>query len=190
MILVRHGQSEFNLVFSAIKVDPGIADPALTEEGRRQARQAVAGLAHSGIRRLIVSPYTRTLQTAAIIAEALALPVTIDPLVRERAAFDCDIGTSPGELARRFPRFAFGHLADPWWHDHVTLGVDESEADIQARAEHFRAAMAASADWAHIAVITHWGFIRALTGKPALNGEMIRMDPTLKPGDNPGTATP
>ena len=36
MILVRHGQSEFNVIFGATRKDPGIVDPKLTEEGRRE----------------------------------------------------------------------------------------------------------------------------------------------------------
>ena len=37
--------------------------------------------------------------------------------------------------------------------------------------------MATAPDWRDIAVVTHWGFIRALTGRPLTNGEMIRVDP-------------
>ena len=32
MILIRHGESEFNVVFNKTRVDPGIPDPALTDE--------------------------------------------------------------------------------------------------------------------------------------------------------------
>src|SRR3954465_9723042 len=93
MILLRHGQSEFNLHFGATRRDPGIIDPRLTELGHRQAEEAAQQLMGQGIRRIIASPYTRTLQTARPIAAALALPVTIDPIVRERYAFACDVGT-------------------------------------------------------------------------------------------------
>ena len=48
MILVRHGQSEFNVVYSVTRVDPGIPDPKLTDEGRRQARDVASALAHQG----------------------------------------------------------------------------------------------------------------------------------------------
>lgn len=183
MFLIRHGQSAFNAVYSVTRQDPGIADPELTEEGVRQARAAATTLAalrertEGHIRRLISSPYTRALQTATIIADALGLEVTVDPLVRERAAFACDIGASPAELAQRFPRFRFDHLADPWWHDHVACGAAESEEALAARGAAFRAAMAATPDWPHIAVVTHWGFIRCLTGRPPANGEIVRLPP-------------
>ena len=82
MILVRHGQSHFNVHFSATRKDPGIVDPGLTEEGERQAQAAAEDLSERGIERIIASPYWRTLHTAEIIAERLGLPVSIDPQVR------------------------------------------------------------------------------------------------------------
>lgn len=177
MILIRHGQSEFNAAFSVTRVDPGIADPRLTQMGRRQAEQAACELSTHGVKRLISSPYTRALETAVIIAEALGLAVAVDPLVRERAAFHCDIGSPPAVLRRRFPQLRFDHLEDPWWHDHLALGAPESEPALAARGTEFCRAMATAPDWRDIAVVTHWGFIRALTGRPLTNGEMIRVDP-------------
>lgn len=180
MLLVRHGQSHFNVAFAATRVDPGIRDPELTEEGRRQALAAAAELEllrQQGreIRRLISSPYTRALQTATILAEALRFrEVMIEPLVRERAAFQCDVGARPAELKRRFPAYRFEHLDDPWWHDHVAHGVEESEQALAARAAAFRAAMASDPDGPHTVVVTHWGFIRSMTGGyRSANGEIV-----------------
>ncbi|MFC7692700.1 histidine phosphatase family protein [Paeniroseomonas aquatica] len=93
MILLRHGQSEFNLHFSATKKDPGIPDPKLTELGQQQAEAAALALASERIDRIIASPYTRALQTAAPIARQRNLPITVTPTVRERYAFSCDIGS-------------------------------------------------------------------------------------------------
>lgn len=181
MFLIRHGQSQFNAVFSVTRVDPGIADPVLTEEGVNQANAAAETLlqlrerGEGEVRRLISSPYTRALQTATIIAERLGIEVTIDPIVRERAAFHCDIGASPAELAQRFPRYRFDHLGDPWWHDHVATGQAETEDALAVRGAAFREAMRGRADYPHIAVVTHWGFIRCLTGRPPANGEIVRL---------------
>jgi broad specificity phosphatase PhoE len=176
VILVRHGQSYFNLHFGATRVDPGIPDPELTGEGRQQARAAAEELRARPVRRLIVSPYTRTLQTAHIIAEILDLPITVEPLVRERMAFTCDIGTTPAELGRRWPRLAFDHLEERWWGH-----GEESETALQARCVRFRAAMAKTPDWPEVAVVTHWGFIRGLTGQTLVNGAQLAFDPTAAP---------
>ena len=56
MILLRHGQSEFNLRFTATKKDPGIPDPRLTELGHAQAEEAAEALADEGLQRIIASP--------------------------------------------------------------------------------------------------------------------------------------
>ena len=115
MILLRHGQSEFNLHFSATRRDPGIVDPRLTALGHAQAEQAAAALAGAGLRRIIVSPYTRALQTAAPIAAPLGVPVFVNPIVRERYAFACDIGTPRTELARAWPEHDFSPIDEVWW---------------------------------------------------------------------------
>jgi broad specificity phosphatase PhoE len=178
MILLRHAQSEFNAAFSVTRVDPGIPDPRLTALGRQQALQAAGSLRGHGVRRLVSSPYIRALETATIIADALGLEVTVEPLVRERAAFHCDVGSAPAALRGLFPRYRFDHLENPWWHDHVGTGVAEAETALAARCAAFRAAMARIPDWAEVAVVTHWGFIRAMTGRPVGNCELLRVDPT------------
>src|SRR5271166_1463063 len=68
MILMRHGQSEFNAHFTATRKDPGIVDAPLTDLGHAQARAAAEELKHEALRRIVTSPYTRALQTAAPIA--------------------------------------------------------------------------------------------------------------------------
>src|SRR5262249_20648973 len=115
MILLRHGQSEFNLRVSATRVDPGIADAPLTEHGHTQAENAAQRLADEPIRRIIASPYTRALQTAAPLARRLGLKVEIQPLVRERFGLSCDIGTPRSRLADAWPEHDFSHLEEQWW---------------------------------------------------------------------------
>ena len=41
MILMRHGESEFNVVYKKTRVDPGIRDPKPTDAGRKQVADAV-----------------------------------------------------------------------------------------------------------------------------------------------------
>ncbi len=172
MILLRHGQSEFNLHFSATRRDPGIVDPRLTDLGHSQARQAAEQLADQGIQRIIVSPYTRALQTARPVAARLRVPVTIDPIVRERYAFACDVGSPRAALERDWPEHDFGTIEPVWWP-----GEEEPETAIIDRAARFRGELAARPDWAHTLVISHWGFILSLTGQSIANGQWLRCDP-------------
>ncbi|HQT60603.1 MAG TPA: histidine phosphatase family protein [Acidiphilium sp.] len=176
MILLRHGQSEFNLHFTATRQDPGIEDPGLTEQGHAQAAAAAAALAARPLRRLIVSPYTRTLQTAAPMLAQRRLDVEISPDIRERFHFTCDIGSPPDRLAARFPEHDFAHLPQQWWP-----GRTESEAAVIERANRFRSAMAARPDWRETIVVSHWAFILALTGQSLTNGTWIEYDPASPP---------
>ena len=86
MILIRHAQSEWNRHFSETRIDPGIPDPLLTELGRQQAEALIDQLSTYALSALIASPYRRTLETAEIVASALNLPISVNPLVRERCA--------------------------------------------------------------------------------------------------------
>jgi glucosyl-3-phosphoglycerate phosphatase len=173
MILLRHGQSEFNLHFTITRRDPGIPDPKLTPLGHEQAAQAVAALRGERIQRIIASPYTRALQTAAPIARALGVPVFVNPIVRERYAFACDIGSPRTELAMAWPDHDFSAIEEVWWP-----AIEEPGQSVLNRAALFRAEMAALTDWSDTLVVSHWGFILAMTGIRVTNGEWLRCDPT------------
>jgi broad specificity phosphatase PhoE len=173
MILLRHGQSEFNLHFAATRRDPGIIDPKLTDLGHAQARDAAEQMAGLGIRRIVVSPYTRALQTARPVADRLGLKLTIDPIVRERYAFACDVGSPRPHLEREWPEHDFSLVDHVWWPPE-----EEPLASIMDRAARFRASAAARDDWDRTLVISHWGFILSMTGQRVANGQWLRCDPT------------
>src|SRR5262245_37414844 len=180
MILVRHGQSEWNAAYNRTRIDPNIPDPPLTAEGRHQAEAAAELLARSGIERLLVSPYIRAIETGEIIAGRMGMAISVEPMVRERAAFSCDIGTPRSRLAVRWPHLSFDHVEDIWWPE-----VLETEAELDERCHRFRATARGLADWQRVAVITHWGFIRGITGIEARNGELVRFDPHVPPSTVP-----
>ena len=133
---------------------------ALTELGHVQAAEAARLLAGERISRIIASPYTRALQTAAPIARALGVPVMVNPIVRERYAFACDIGTPRTELERAWPEHDFSAIEEVWWPADRGAGRHA----VIDRAALFRAEMAALPDWSDTLVVSHWGFILSLTG--------------------------
>lgn len=171
MLLLRHGESRFNEAFNRTRVDPGIRDAELTPRGREQAQEAARAAQGLGIRSIVASPYRRALETAEIVARHLGVPVEIDPVVGERAAFSCDVGSPPSELARLWPDWRFDHLADPWWPE-----LEESEAGIFERCRRFRADTDRLLHRPHILVVSHWGFIRALTGMTVGNCNLVRFE--------------
>jgi glucosyl-3-phosphoglycerate phosphatase len=171
MYLLRHGQSYFNLHFTPTRIDPGIEDPELTDLGVAQAHAAAAQLAHVSLTRIIISPYMRALQTAEPILRVQQASVDIMHEVRERAAFVCDVGSTPALLSARFPHHDFKHLPSPWWSERV----ETLEATV-ARADAFRALMASRDDGATTLLVSHWAFILALSGKSLSNGEILEYD--------------
>jgi broad specificity phosphatase PhoE len=171
MILVRHAESEWNRHYSRTRIDPGIPDPGLTAEGRRQAEALALDLIAAGVERLVASPYRRALETATIVARTLDLTIGVEPLVRERRVFSCDLGTPASQLTALWPGLDFNHLEELWWGQ-----PDETEASLALRCARFRAKADALPDRHRVAVITHWGFIRALTGQEVGNAALVRLD--------------
>lgn len=170
---MRHGQTPFNVVYGETRRDPGIRDPALTPEGRAQVARAAERLHELDVRRVIASPYTRALETAAVVRSVLDLPLQVEPAVGERSVFTCDIGTPRAALSRRWPEIAFDHLDEDWWPP-----IEESEGALEARCRHFRQRLCDGGDWRGTLVVTHWGVIRALTGHRTQNADLMRFDPT------------
>lgn len=170
-LLIRHAQSEWNLHFGAWRIDVGLPDPGLTDEGRQQADEAASRLVTSGIARIVTSPYRRTLETAGILAERLGVPITVDPMVRERCAFSCDQGSGPADLEAGWGHLDLSRLGPVWWG-----GTIESVASLDQRCARFRADLATLDDRDRLAVVTHWGFIRGLTGQEVGNCGVVRLD--------------
>jgi probable phosphoglycerate mutase len=77
LVLVRHALPE------RIDDGDGPADPRLTPHGHQQAARVVAALAGEEVDAIYSSPLTRARQTAAPLAEALALPVVVEPGLKE-----------------------------------------------------------------------------------------------------------
>jgi broad specificity phosphatase PhoE len=176
MFLLRHGQSYFNLHFNATRVDPGIEDPELTPLGEEQALAVAARLAAIPLTRIIVSPYCRALQTAVPILKGRPVSAEVMHEVRERAAFVCDVGSTPKLLAQRFPQHDFAHLPMKWW----SSSPETAEQTI-VRADEFRRTLVPRNDHATTLLVSHWAFLLALTGQSVRNGELIEYDPGEPP---------
>lgn len=174
MFLLRHGQSYFNLHFSETRVDPGIQDPELTPLGIEQAAAAAMQLAAKPLSRVIISPFTRALQTAQPILAIHKVRVAVMQEVREQGAYACDVGSPPNLLASRFPHHDFAHLPPQWWH----AGIETME-ETSVRAKAFRALMATREDSTTTLLVSHWAFILALSGISLANGEILEYDPLV-----------
>ena len=93
-------------------------------------------------------------------------------LVGERMAFVCDVGSPASHLSSEWPHLDFTALEECWWPQ-----VEEDETALQVRCRAFRAKAIDSGDTTGWIVVSHWGFIRGLTGLGVGNGTALVYDP-------------
>jgi len=175
---IRHAQSKFNAAFEPDAPDPMIFDAPLSPLGEDQAIEARAHIRALDITSIIVSPMTRTLQTATLIFEG-AHPITINANIREQLTNSCDVGSAPHLLTAKYPHLDFTHLDKIWWHDrekdHRGISV-EPHTVLQQRADEFVEFLITN-NTHSTAIVTHGNFIHATTGIQPENCEIIKFDP-------------
>lgn len=125
---LRHGEPDWT------PQGTSVPDPGLTPYGRAQARAVAARIASEGADALFVSPYRRSQETAAPLAEATALePHTVPGLAEIGVAVD---GLSQDDVDRYFvdaSRRPLGEHWDGWpgaetfraFHARVTRAVEQ-----------------------------------------------------------------
>lgn len=154
LLLVRHGQSEWN----ATGRWQGQADPPLSPLGEEQAREAARQLAAMGFTAVVSSDLVRARRTADILAEAAGLAVEVDPDLREIDVGDWQ-GLTRAEIDAGWP----GALAD--WSagrsDAPPGGESRFHLVDRGRAALARAAAAASAG-DRVLLVSHGALIRHL----------------------------
>lgn len=79
ILLARHGETDSN----AARIVQ-LSDARLSATGRQQAERLAVRVAECGIAHILCSDMARALETAAPIAARTGLPITVDPLLRER----------------------------------------------------------------------------------------------------------
>lgn len=105
VLLVRHGQSEWN----AAGRWQGQADPPLSELGREQARLAAGRV--GAIDAIFASDLQRATETALVISKLIGVgPVVVEPDLRERDAGEWS-GLTRAEIDERYPGW-LASLAD------------------------------------------------------------------------------
>ena len=159
LLLIRHGQSEWN----AMGRWQGKANPPLTDLGKEQALLAAKKLPDFSI--LASSDLVRARETAEIFARANNKEpndIFIEPQVQERDAGEFS-GLTRDEIDKKFP----GYLAQNRWPS----GWEPDDVLIKRLREGLGRIIASSTESDSIVVVTHGGCIYALE---SLLGEEYR----------------
>ena len=169
MFLVRHGQSEFNQAFRKTRRDPGIVDPSLTPLGVKQIQQTANFFRYKDIQFCVSSPYQRALQTSALLFDLTNQDLTVNFLAGEQFGFSCDIGSPRSELESKWPQIDFEKLTEVWWPSEP-----ETENAVSQRGALFlRETTNRFLNTDRLVVVSHWGFIKSLTGLSVENGSVV-----------------
>ncbi|KAI0482323.1 histidine phosphatase superfamily [Xylariaceae sp. FL0804] len=166
VVLIRHGEATHN-----IDDDWSIFDPVLTENGIKQCEVMAADLEPKfpftrDECRIVVSPLTRTLQTAHHGLSWLiqrGVPVEVRAEWQETTDNPCDIGDTRSKIEKDWPKYDFSKL-DPAWPSKTGL-YGPSEEDIQKRAAVARQWLSEQPEKC-IVVVTHSGFLKRLVDGP------------------------
>ena len=153
--LIRHGQALHNV----IRPYPH-RDPPLTEIGEEAAK-------HIQVIKpdlIVISPMTRTIQTAMIAFPSLIgvgvvpqVEVQIWPELRETYDAECCKGLSRAEMAGKFPQFDFVECSEEWdYKSHTVERAIKRAAIVRKRLFQM------SGTYMNIAVVSHRGFLEFL----------------------------
>jgi broad specificity phosphatase PhoE len=147
ILLVRHGQSEWN----ALGRWQGQADPALSDVGRQQAFTAARRLGSVDV--IVSSDLQRASETAQIISGQLGVgPVVIDPRLRER-----DVGEWSGltheQIEDQWPGYLDERRYPPGW-EYNDVVLPRLYAVLDEIAETY--------EGGEVVVIAHGGLVYAL----------------------------
>jgi probable phosphoglycerate mutase len=162
--LLRHGEPDW-----APGGGPSVDDPALTEYGRHQAALAAEALSRDRIDTIYVSPYRRSQETAAPLAEKLGLDLVTIPDFREVGVNVSGLA-SQDEVDAYFVEALQRPLAEHWdgwpgaesfadFHGRVTSALVEVLArhDMRPEREHHCTVWSVPDPGPHIVVVAHGG---------------------------------
>lgn len=125
LLFIRHAQSTWN----ELGRWQGQADPPLSEGGLAEAHRLADRLRRTAtIHHIYTSDLQRAATTAGVVADALGLPITLDPIWRERGIGQLE-GLTTDEIILNYPEFWASRLTGPM---HAPGG--ESVEEVMGRA--------------------------------------------------------
>lgn len=157
MILVRHGQTDWNVKARYM----GWLDEGLNGEGVRQAERLARRLDRWPISAVYSSPLSRALRTAEIVAGPHSLPVQTVPELGEMKIGDWE-GLFAGDIAARYPDLWKAWRASP---GDFRMPRGESLGEVRERAAAALGRIMDSAEGAMVLAVTHDVVVRLMAAQ-------------------------
>lgn len=160
LLLLRHGQTNDNLVGGDLRLS-GWFDSPLSTEGREQAVRLANVLHDLTVTALYTSTLRRARDTAEVLGDAWDLPSRDEPDLREISCGALE-GTPLSIVQRRYSELWNKNLA----HDDDEFRWPEGESYREFRARALRALrrIAAAHRDERVAVVTHAGVVSQIVG--------------------------
>jgi probable phosphoglycerate mutase len=154
LFLFRHGETDWNREGRL----QGRIDVPLNALGLAQAEALARKLSAYGLEAVLSSDLLRAATTGRIVAEALGVPLFLEPLLRET-----DVGEAEGLLwAEAKARFGEA-LTERWFtHDDAAFPGGETGGETRARGLAALRRFALAQPWRRVGVSTHGAMIRQL----------------------------
>jgi 2,3-bisphosphoglycerate-dependent phosphoglycerate mutase len=170
LILVRHGESELNVVNRTRRVFCGQFETPLTEHGREQARSAgrtIASRPQLHVRWVISSLHERSRETLALIVEQL--PQAVEVLDGHAALNERSLGQFEGrheeEVFAQHPHYRDDSAYSSFQNHFVQKALDgENLADVTERAWPCIESLVAERA-GDLLVVSHFNTIRCILGR-------------------------
>lgn len=174
--LIRHGQPDWSWVEQQRFFGPASAFMPLTAEGIAQMEETARDPRLAGAAYLLVSPYTRTMQSAAILSRRLDLPMQVEWDIHEWL-YDTAMR---GDLPEEGDYHSIEHMHQSFYR-YMAGGEPQGEERCETVAEMRRRilpCLARHQDAETVAVVCHEGVIRCITGREKVAfGEIVPFAP-------------
>ena len=172
LCLIRHGQGEHNPRKNPLALNfiPAMLkrDASLTAKGRKQAGALEEPMSSLPFELIVVSPLSRTIETATEAFGSHPTPKMLCALMCERTTMPADQGTPKAQLLKKHPQLAewlgFSDLVEQFWPARSLLSA---EAEVSQRVADFKQWLLERPETC-IALVGHSAFFSTFTGMPKL----------------------
>ena len=164
---IRHGKADYSRRNTGIYQGWGVNLSPLAELGLRQIEETARDPRLKGTERILSSPYTRALQTAAILSRALGSEITVETDLHEWKANRNFIYEEDAAAEAYYQEYEENHGVWPGGAERPWENAEQIRQRVLPVLERYR-------QYRQIVVACHGMLIQAVTGKehPA-QGEIV-----------------